>query len=185
LSKQHIYVGDRVKMSHIGDGIYAPEGSGTVLGHTSDPTRRSVQWDAGCGSGALGMRYPLDDLVPLPKRDDPRAAALDRHVAPHIYERDTKSLQAEAEYLQLQEDHQKLQSFTGQQADRIAIRDSADQARNQLLNELYHDRARLERVVKNAVELIVSLNGLHLKSVDGKSCNEVAGKLQQFVTDNG
>jgi hypothetical protein len=97
----------------------------------------------------------------------------DRHVAPHIYERDTKSLQAEAEYLET-----KLVSKP--------VLTNIDTRTSQLLNELYHDRARLEKIVKNAVELIASMKGLCLSDeAGGKSCDRIAGKLQQFVTDNG
>ncbi len=162
-------VGDRVKLPGLGLGASDYQtGCGTVLSVT--PTDTRVRWDGGCGSGPDGMNYPLRALIPLPKKEDPRAAALDRHVAPHIYERDTNSLQAEAEYLELGK----------------PVLTNIDTLTNQLLNGLYHDRARLEKIVKNAVELIASMKGLYLSDdAGGKSCDRIAGKLQQFVTDNG
>lgn len=50
---------------------------------------------------------------------------------------------------------------------------------NQLLNELYHDRARLERVVRDAVELC--LTAMELEETERDDSEYVLGLLQQFV----
>ena len=56
---------------------------------------------------------------------------------------------------------------------------TGDTRTNQLLNELYHDRARLERVVKDAVELCQT--AMQLEETERDDSEYVLGLLQQFV----
>lgn len=53
----------------------------------------------------------------------------------------------------------------------------------QLLNELYHDRARLENVVDNATTLMGEVLALSPVVTD-KSALVVVGKLKQFIADH-
>jgi hypothetical protein len=55
--------------------------------------------------------------------------------------------------------------------------DSSD--RKRLLNELYHDRARLERAVKDAVDLCET--AMQLEETTRDDSEYVLGLLQQFV----
>lgn len=174
-------VGDRVKMSYIPDGYYDGEGSGTIVRalYCLPGGMQLVRWDAGSRSKpGESMEYPVDDLLPFPVKDDPRAKAGDRHVASHIYARDTKSLQAEAEYLATQNQPPRK------------IETTIDTRTSQLLNELYHDRARLERVVKDAAGLL-QLAGDHMDSdpilnTSGDVMSEtwLRGLIAQFVSAN-
>ena len=64
----------------------------------------------------------------------------------------------------------------------IPLADQSNATRtNQLLNELYHDRARLERAVKDAVTLAKSVIA-NIPEVDD---TELAGHLLQFVDTHG
>lgn len=56
---------------------------------------------------------------------------------------------------------------------------SDDSDRKRLLNELYHDRARLERVVKDAVELCQT--AVQLEKTERDDSEYVLGLLEQFV----
>ena len=62
--------------------------------------------------------------------------------------------------------------------------DDTDKTTKQLLNELYHDRARLERVVKNACDLVVFLAAAVSGNEDVDE-EYAVGLAEQFVDDNG
>jgi flagellar biosynthesis/type III secretory pathway protein FliH len=74
------------------------------------------------------------------------------------------------------------EGYTDGQADKgpvIVKPNFTDKHVERLLNELYHERARLERVVKDAVELCQT--AIQLEETERDDSEYVLGLLQQFV----
>jgi hypothetical protein len=82
----------------------------------------------------------------------------------------------------------RIQGVVSDQADRIAARDKRTE---QLLNELYHDRARLEKVVAEAASLVDLGHNLLLARQQGKDPSIVGdedyilGHMAEFVDTHG
>lgn len=85
----------------------------------------------------------------------------------------------------------RMQRFIADQAERIAARDQTDKLTKQLLNELYHDRARLENIVTEAAALISLGHDLLVARQQGEDPSIVGdedyilGQLAQFIAANG
>jgi hypothetical protein len=83
----------------------------------------------------------------------------------------------------------RMQRFVADQADRIAERDQTDKLTKQLLNELYHDRARLEKVVQDAVAVIQKaynqMFDIDTTSVIENEWHYTMGQMSQFVDTHG
>lgn len=77
----------------------------------------------------------------------------------------------------------KPSEFSKVDADIKEARREADKASDRLFNELYHDRARLEKMIANHVKLLSENFGTELRSNNPAAMTFVA-KLSQFVTDN-
>jgi hypothetical protein len=64
-----------------------------------------------------------------------------------------------------------------------------DKRTEQLLNELYHDRARLEKIVANAVEVVRGIKEYAEEIEHGAATTEgaayVAGQIDQFLEQHG
>jgi hypothetical protein len=81
--------------------------------------------------------------------------------------------------------------FTETQQYQAGVRFMEDKLRveqatgKKLLNELYHDRARLERVVQEAVKILKQLESLHVNArIVNNENAEYVGRARQFVIAN-